>query len=69
MSSGGSLRRRWAADGRLHFPSLTIALPDWVEQVPPDPAQRLATEEKAMGLAIALSRRPVERDTGGSSGQ
>ncbi len=55
--------------GGWHFPGLTIALPDWVEEVPPDPDQRLATEEEAMGLAITLSRRHVERDTGGSSGR
>jgi tRNA(Arg) A34 adenosine deaminase TadA len=54
--------------GGWHFPSLTIALPDWVEEILPDPHQRMATEEEAMGVAIALSRRNVERGTGGTFG-
>lgn len=48
--------------------SLTIDLPDWCRQMAADLPERLADPVDRMRLAIDLSRRNVEHDTGGPFG-
>jgi tRNA(Arg) A34 adenosine deaminase TadA len=49
------------------FPSLTVALPDWMSEVC-RPGTVFATLEQRMGLVIELARTNVARQTGGPFG-
>ncbi len=49
------------------FPSLTVALPDWISEVC-RPGAVFATLEQRMGLVIELARTNVARQTGGPFG-
>jgi tRNA(Arg) A34 adenosine deaminase TadA len=49
------------------FPSLTVALPDWMSEVC-RPGAVFATLEQRMGLVIELARTNVARQTGGPFG-
>lgn len=52
----------------MSFPRVTLELPGWVEEIVPDPERRYPTEEDRMRLVVELSRRNVERGTGGPFG-
>ena len=47
---------------------MILALPEWVEELVGEPDREYPTEEDRMRLAIELSRRNVERGTGGPFG-
>ncbi len=49
------------------FPSITIRLPEWVDEVAP-PGTVCETRSERMGLVVELSRRNVEEGTGGPFG-
>lgn len=50
------------------FPTLTLSLPPWIDELLPDPDQELTTVEEQVGLAIDLARHNVARATGGPFG-
>jgi tRNA(Arg) A34 adenosine deaminase TadA len=52
----------------MSFPTVTLKLPDWVEELVPDPDMYYPTEEDRMRLVVELSRWNVERGTGGPFG-
>jgi tRNA(Arg) A34 adenosine deaminase TadA len=52
----------------MGFPQVTLELPDWVEELIPDPGRTYPTEEDRMRLVVELSRLNVERGTGGPFG-
>jgi tRNA(Arg) A34 adenosine deaminase TadA len=52
----------------VSYPKVILALPEWVEELVCDPDREYPTEEDRMRLAIELSRRNVERGTGGPFG-
>ena len=52
----------------MSYPKVILALPEWVEELVCDPDREYPTEEDRMRLAIELSRRNVERGTGGPFG-
>jgi len=52
----------------MGFPQVTLELPDWVEELVPDPGRTYPTEEDRMRLVVELSRLNVERGTGGPFG-
>ena len=52
----------------MSFPTVTLELPDWIEELVPDPDSSYPTEEDRMGLVVELSRWNVERGTGGPFG-
>ena len=53
----------------MGFPQVTLELPDWVEELIPDPGRTYPTEEDRMRLVVELSRLNVERGTGVLSGR
>jgi tRNA(Arg) A34 adenosine deaminase TadA len=52
----------------MGFPTVTLRLPDWVEELIPDQTRSYQTEEDRMRLVVELSRLNVERGTGGPFG-
>jgi hypothetical protein len=53
----------------MGFPTVTLRLPDWVEELIPDQTRSYPTDEDRMGLVVELSRLNVERGTGDRSGR
>ncbi len=52
----------------MTFPTFTLQLPDWVNELIADPQQCYPTAQNRMELAIDLARRNVETGTGGPFG-
>lgn len=49
----------------MRYPEVTLRLPDWVDEVVPDPARIYPTVDDRMGAVIELARQNVRRGTGG----
>jgi tRNA(Arg) A34 adenosine deaminase TadA len=52
----------------VSYPRVVLGLPEWVEELIPDPDRAYPTEEDRMRLAIELSRQNVAHGTGGPFG-
>ncbi|MFO7712834.1 nucleoside deaminase [Desulfosarcina sp.] len=52
----------------MYFPSVNIALPDWVDSALPDPEYVFLKTADRMALVIDLARKNVDADTGGPFG-
>jgi tRNA(Arg) A34 adenosine deaminase TadA len=52
----------------MTFPSITLSLPTWVNDLLPPPGQVFATPESRMAFAIVLARQNIRRGTGGPFG-
>jgi len=49
----------------MRYPEVTLRLPDWVDEVVPDPTQSYPAIDDRMQVVIELSRQNVRRGTGG----
>lgn len=52
----------------MKFPEVELRLPDWIEEVIPDPDHACESIEERMRLAVDLARENVRRGTGGPFG-